>query len=108
MASLVIFLPLLAIMYFFMIRPQQKQLAEQRETLASLEVGDEVLTSSGIYGVITEFDGPTLFLEVADGVEVKATRESVSSIISYDDADDADDADDDDVDAEIDHEGPIS
>ncbi|MDH3753053.1 MAG: preprotein translocase subunit YajC [Acidimicrobiia bacterium] len=85
MTSLIILLPFLAVMYFVMIRPQQKRAAEARELLASLEVGDEVVTVSGLYGVINEFDGPTVFLEVADGVEVKITRESISVLVTAED-----------------------
>jgi preprotein translocase subunit YajC len=98
MGSLIIFVPLLVIMYFVMIRPQQKRVSEHRQVLASLEVGDEVITSAGIYGVVTEFDGPTLFLEISDGVEIKIGKDTVTSVVSYDTADD---------DAEAD-QGPIS
>ncbi len=100
MGSLIIFVPLLVIMYFVMIRPQQKRVAEHRQVLASLEVGDEVVTSAGIYGVITEFDGPTLFLEISDGVEIKIGKDTVTNVVSYE----PDTADDD---AEAD-QGPIS
>ncbi len=98
MGSLIIFVPLLVVMYFVMIRPQQKRVSEHRQVLASLEVGDEVVTSAGIYGVITEFDGPTLFLEIADGVEIKIGKDTVTSVVTYDAADDDADAD----------QGPIS
>lgn len=98
-----LFLPvLLAIMYFVMIRPQQKRAAEHRQLLASIETGDEVVTSGGFYGVITDFDGPTVFLEIADGVEMKVTRDSVAGVVNYDDADDADESD------EAETKGPIS
>ena len=109
MGSLIIFIPLLAVMYFVMIRPQQKRMSEHKQVLASLEPGDEVVTASGIYGVITDFDGPTVFLEVADGVEVKVTKDSISTVVSYDE-DQADDSSDDDAEsADADeHKGPIS
>jgi preprotein translocase subunit YajC len=98
MGSLIIFVPLLVVMYFVMIRPQQKRASEHRQVLASLEVGDEVVTSAGFYGVITEFDGPTLFLEISDGVEIKIGKDTVANVVSYDAADDDADAD----------QGPIS
>ncbi len=75
------------LIWALMIRPQQKRMKEHRALLASLEVGDEVVTSSGFYGVIAAFDGPTVFLEVADGVELKVTRESINELVTYDDAD---------------------
>lgn len=75
------------LIWFLMIRPQQQRMKEHNALLAALEVGDEVVTSAGFYGMITDFDGPTVFIEVADGVEMKITRESVTELVSYDDAD---------------------
>ena len=80
----------LVVIWAVMIRPQQKRMKEHRALLQSLEVGDEVVTSSGIYGMVTDFDGPTVFVEVADGVEVKLTRDSIAELVSYDDVADAD------------------
>lgn len=99
MASLFILVALFGVMYFVMIRPQQKKMAAHRALMASLEEGDEVVTSAGIYGVITDFDGPTVFLEIADGVEVKVTKDSVANVVQYDE--DTDDSD------EVDHKGSI-
>ena len=47
-------------MYFLMIRPQRRRMREQQALQSSLEVGDEVITNSGIYGFITGFDGDVL------------------------------------------------
>ena len=87
MASIVLLVGLFALMYFLFIRPQQRKLREHRELLSALDVGDEVLTNSGIYGVVSEFDGDTVFLAVADDVELKMSRESIAAIISFDEAD---------------------
>jgi len=85
--SLLIIPVFFVLIWVLMIRPQQKRMKEHRALLAALEVGDEVLTSAGFYGVVTEFDGPTVFLEVADGVEIKISRESITELVSYDEAD---------------------
>lgn len=85
MGGLIIFIPLLLIMYFLMIRPQQRRLREQQELLASIEVGDDVVTSAGIYGRVADLDGETLFLQVSDTVELKVTKESIAGLVSYDD-----------------------
>ncbi|WP_420431552.1 preprotein translocase subunit YajC [Candidatus Poriferisocius sp.] len=90
-------LPLLLLMfvamYFFMVRPQQRKAREQRALLDSLEVGDEVITASGLYGMITDFDGGTVFIEISDGVEIKISRETIANKIVYSDIDvDGDDA----------------
>lgn len=85
------FLPLIiimVIMWAVLILPQQRRSKAHRELLASLDVGDEVLTSSGIYGTVTEFDGQTLFLAVSDNLEIKVTRESIAEKIVYADATD--------------------
>ncbi|MDE0116654.1 MAG: preprotein translocase subunit YajC [bacterium] len=87
-------LPLLLLMfvamYFFMVRPQQRKQRELRALLDSLEVGDEVITASGLYGMITDFDGGTVFIEVSDGVEVKISRATIANKVVYTDDDDAD------------------
>jgi preprotein translocase subunit YajC len=72
-----ILLPLLGAMVWLMIIPQRRQAKEQRALLAALEVGDAVMTSSGIYGIVTEIDADIMFLEVAEGIELKMSRASV-------------------------------
>lgn len=72
-------------MYFVLIRPQQRRMKEHQQLLNELDVGDDVVTSSGIYGRVSELDGQTLFLQVSDTVELKITKESVAGIVSYDD-----------------------
>lgn len=85
MSSLIIFLPLIAIMYFLMIRPQQRKMRDHTQLLASIGVGDDIVTSAGIYGRVSELDGETLFLQVSDNVELKVTKESIAGLVSYDD-----------------------
>ena len=84
------FIPLIAIMgimWALLILPQQRRAKAAREMLSKLEVGDEVLTSAGIYGEIAEFDGQTVFLAVSDTLEIKITRESIAERVVYADAD---------------------
>jgi preprotein translocase subunit YajC len=73
-----ILLPLIAVMIWLMIIPQRRQMKEQRALLANLEEGDAVLTTSGIYGVITEIDGEVIYLEVAEGIELKMSKAAVT------------------------------
>jgi len=61
-----------------MIIPQRRQMKEQRELLASLAEGDAVVTNAGIYGVVTELDGDVMFLEVAEGIELKMSKAAVA------------------------------
>ena len=73
-----ILLPLIAVMIWLMIIPQRRQMKEQRALLANLEEGDAVLTTSGIYGVTTEIDGEVIYLEVAEGIELKMSKAAVT------------------------------
>lgn len=84
-------------MYFFLIRPQRKRMREQQELQRSIEVGDEVITTSGIYGTITGESGEGRFwLEIDDDVQIQIARAAVSGRVAPDDAgtdDEAADAD---------------
>ncbi len=90
-------------MYFFMIRPQRRRMRETQELQRSIEVGDEVITTSGVYGIITGEDGDSRFwLEIDDDVQIRIARAAISGKSSLGDEDaDSDDtvsahADDDD------------
>ena len=70
---------LFAIMYFFMIRPQQKRQKEIQNFRNSITVGQAVVTAGGIYGVVKQIDenDNTLMIEIANGVRIKVDRNSV-------------------------------
>jgi preprotein translocase subunit YajC len=89
-------------MYFFMIRPQRRRVREQQELQRSIAVGDEVITTSGVYGTITGEDGDTRFwLEIDDDVQIRIARAAISGKASLDEGADVD-ADDDAVSASTD------
>ena len=69
-------------MYALLIRPQQKRVREQQALVRETEVGDEVMTSSGIYGIVTELEDDTLLIEVAEGIEMRMARGAVSRILT--------------------------
>lgn len=72
-------------MYFFMIRPQRRRMREQQELQRSIQVGDEVITTSGVYGVITGEDGDSRFwLEIDDDVQIRIARAAISGKASPD------------------------
>jgi preprotein translocase subunit YajC len=64
-------------MYFLMIRPQRRRMREQASLQSSLAVGDEVITTSGIYGFITGFDGDRVWIEVDDDVQLRVARAAI-------------------------------
>jgi len=80
MAIIFLYLALLAVAFFILIvRPQRRQMAARRALIASLEVGDDVITAGGIYGTILEISDTNLRVEVAPGVTLTIAREAVSS-----------------------------
>lgn len=81
LGSLTGMLPILMIIvvfYFFMIRPQQKRQKEQNAFADSLEKGKEVVTASGMIGKINKIEGPVITLQIANGVFVRVTKNSIS------------------------------
>ncbi|NNE72919.1 MAG: preprotein translocase subunit YajC [Acidimicrobiales bacterium] len=81
------FLPLILIGAFFylaLIRPQQKKASQQRSMLAALEEGDEVVTVAGIYGMIIELEDDAVWLDVAEGVELKMSRAAIQTVLTRD------------------------
>ena len=76
------FLPLIllfGIFYFLLIRPQQKRQREQKELLASLRKGDQVITAGGLYGKITGLTDSVVTLEITEKVRVKVARRQIST-----------------------------
>ncbi len=74
------FVPMLAIFlifYVLFIRPQGKQMKEQRKMLEELKKGDRVLTEGGFYGTIAGFHGSDVDLKLNDSVKIKITRSSI-------------------------------
>ena len=75
-----LYLLLLVIAFFLLVvRPQRRQLAAHRALVASLEVGDEIISSGGIHGTIRAIDDEVLQVEIADGVVVRLARRAVAS-----------------------------
>ena len=68
-----------AIFYFLLIRPQQKQQQEQERMLKSLEAGDKILTTGGLYGTITGFKGDDLEVQFSQTVKLTVARSAVAS-----------------------------
>jgi len=78
------FLPLIilfAVFYFLLIRPQSKRAKEHKNMVASLAKGDEVVTNGGILGTITDIDDNYATLEIANNVEIKVQRPSISTLV---------------------------
>lgn len=66
-----------AIMYFFMIRPQNKKQKEIANFRKGLEVGQKVITAGGIHGKIKDIKDSIILLEIADNVRIKIDKNSI-------------------------------
>ena len=72
---------LIAVMYFLMIRPQMKRAKEHKGMLDKLSKGDEVITSGGIAGVITDIGENFITVEVADNVRLRVQKAAVGNVL---------------------------
>ncbi len=85
-SSLIFFAALFGIMYFLMIRPQQKRQKETQKMLESLQVNDKVLTSSGIYGRVVSIkpDKNVVVVEIDDTnkIRVEFQRAAIVQILN--------------------------
>lgn len=78
------FLPMIVIFvafYFLLIRPQQKRQKAHNALVGALSSGDEVLTAGGVLGKITAVSDHYVTVQVADGVEIKIQKSTVSSVV---------------------------
>ena len=71
---------IIGIMYFLMIRPQQKRMKEHREMIAAITRGDQIVTSGGVIGKVTKVEDNELQVEIAEGVRIKILRSTVSEV----------------------------
>ncbi len=75
-----LFVPMVLIgaaMYFLMIRPQRRKMRAQAALQSQIEVGDEVMTTSGMYGFVTLIEGDIAWLEIDDNVQIRIARQAL-------------------------------
>jgi preprotein translocase subunit YajC len=82
--SLVPFLLIFVIFYFLLIRPQQQKQKQQQTLLDAVKKGDKVVTTSGIWGTITNLGKDTVTLQIADNTKIKMQRENISRLRTED------------------------
>lgn len=78
--TLMYFVLLIGLFYFVLYRPQKKQKKLREELIASLEVGQDVVTIGGIHGEISNIDDETITLEIAEGVKVNFQKSAVAFV----------------------------
>ncbi len=68
------------IMYFIMIRPQQRRQKEQQRLVESVKTGDRVVTNSGMHGLVANVKETTVLLKVADNVKIEMDKAAIASV----------------------------
>ena len=110
MQFLIIMALMLGVMYVLMVRPQRQKQSQQQAMINEASVGDDVLTTGGIYGTITQAEGDDVVVEIASGISVHMTRRGIAAVLppeeDVEDDDDLLEAEGDEVD-EAD-EGPVT
>ncbi|PPJ43560.1 MULTISPECIES: preprotein translocase subunit YajC [Pseudoxanthomonas] len=81
MGTLVLMPILLVVMFVFMIWPQMKRAKQHRAMLEKLSKGDEVITSSGIAGTVTDIGDNFVTIEVADNVRIRVQKAAVGNVL---------------------------
>jgi preprotein translocase subunit YajC len=104
----IIMVLMLAVMYVLMIRPQRQRQAQQQAMIDSASVGDDVLTTGGIYGTISEVEGDDIVVEIANGVSVHMTRRGIAAVLPPEVEDEEDEEGEDAEDGEEGDEAPVT
>lgn len=76
------FIPLFAILYFLLIRPQRQQQKQQDEMRKTLKKGDKVLTTGGMLGTVWGVDDAKVVLRVADDVKIEFARSAIVQVLT--------------------------
>ena len=79
---LFMYVPIILIFYFLIIRPQRQQQKKIKEMLGNLKKNDEVITTSGIHGTVAIVKEKTIVLRVDEGCRIEFDRESIASVTS--------------------------
>jgi len=84
LSALLPFVLIIVVMYFLMIRPQQKRQKQHAAMLSAIKTGDEVVTMGGVYGSVAgidEKDG-TIWLKIANEVKIKVERSAIARVVT--------------------------
>ena len=79
--QILIMVAMFAVLYFFMIRPQQKKAKEHKALVEALAKGDEVITSGGMAGKITKVTDDFVTVAIAENVEVQFQKAAIATVL---------------------------
>jgi preprotein translocase subunit YajC len=98
---------MLGVMYVLMIRPQRQKQALQQTMIENAGVGDDVLTTGGIYGTITEAEGDDVVVEIATDLHVHMTRRGIAAVLPPEEEEEEEDEEDEAQDEEDEAEDDV-
>jgi len=78
---LIVMVLVLVVMYVLMIRPQRQRQRDQQAMIDGARVGDDILTTGGIYGTIVQAEGDDIVVEIADSLSVHMTRRGIAAVL---------------------------
>ena len=84
LASFVPIILIFVIMYFLLFRPQMKRQKEHARLVSSVKTGDQIVTASGIHGMITNVKDRTVIVKVADNVKIEMEKSAITTVVKAD------------------------
>ncbi|MBQ3983047.1 MAG: preprotein translocase subunit YajC [Bacteroidales bacterium] len=78
--TIIMIVAMIAVFYFFLIRPQSQQAKKEASYRDSLKPGDEVMTAGGIHGTVVNNNPSHITLEIAQGTQIKVARSNIQPI----------------------------
>ncbi|MBQ7538519.1 preprotein translocase subunit YajC [uncultured Treponema sp.] len=80
--SVVPFILIIAIFYFFIIRPQNKKQKETQKMIDALKKGDKVVTIGGIHGLVSQTKEKTVIIKIDEGVKIEVNRSAIAGVVT--------------------------
>jgi preprotein translocase subunit YajC len=82
MSLIFMIVAIFAVMYFLMIRPQQRQKKQHQDLLSKLSKGDKVITAGGIHGTVAGVKDNTVIVKIAENVKVEMNRSAINQVVA--------------------------
>jgi preprotein translocase subunit YajC len=105
--AIVFFAVMLLLLWAVIVLPQQRRMKAHQAVVATLEVGDEIMTTSGIMGTIVDMDDEVVSVEVAPGTALRFVRGAIARKVEPEDELDADELESDDDDGDADEDDDV-
>jgi preprotein translocase subunit YajC len=82
--TLGLFVPMILVFYLVLIRPQQKQQKELKKMLEAIKTGDRVVTSGGIFGIVSSVKDKSVVVKIAENTKIEMLRSGIQQVILED------------------------